>query len=232
MLRQLLLLLLFSLPQTAHCATCRGAVLGSSLSSSSTTITSQSSTSVSFTGYNYNSAATKCHFKIQPTGNPQYIDISIENLPPFSGSLRFLTPESPTTSIILATQAANGVIKPFRAYSSTLTIEWDGTSDNLSQFSIRLSYSSPSYNPTVKGTGLNSENWPSHDPPYNGETITCYPEVGGEIATECKVFLYSRLKMGERFPNQHSYFVFPEKRRVLGVLVLRYRTCDRLKHLP
>ncbi|GMH56490.1 hypothetical protein TL16_g02146 [Triparma laevis f. inornata] len=171
-LRQLLLLLLFSLPQTAQCATCRGAVLGSSLSSSSTTITSQSSTSVSFTGYNYNSAATKCHFKIQPTGNPQYIDISIENLPPFSGSLRFLTPESPTTSIILATQAANGVIKPFRAYSSTLTIEWDGTSDNLSQFSIRLSYSSPSYNPTVKGTGLNSENWPSHDPPYNVDNNT------------------------------------------------------------
>ncbi|GMH76545.1 hypothetical protein TrST_g10076 [Triparma strigata] len=167
--RLLLLLLLFLLNTSpTFAATCRGG-FGSSLSTDGTVRSSSTETSIKFYGWNRNSADTKCYFVLAPSPPPQYIDVSIETLPSFPGLLRFLTQESPDASIVLATQLASGVVKPFRSHSSTLTIEWDSTSDGDSEFNMRLSYSSPTYNPTVKGTGLNSVLYPRFDPSIFGQ---------------------------------------------------------------
>ena len=93
----------------------------------------------------------------------QYVDIVIEYLPVYQGTLEIT--DSLGTSLVTAAQASTGWVAPMRVYNFPVKIKWDGTSDNYSNFYIRLGYNTIRYNPNTKGLGFK----PSirFDPPYD-----------------------------------------------------------------
>ncbi|GMI10766.1 hypothetical protein TrRE_jg3075 [Triparma retinervis] len=129
-----------------------------------TTVTESSVTSIIFTGMNYNSANSDCTFTIAPSlEGALYVDLVIEYLPVFQGDMYIY--DSQGNSIVSASQLSTGWVAPLRIYNFPITFVWDGTSDNFSNFYIRLGYNAIRYNPNTKGFPPR----PSirFEPPYN-----------------------------------------------------------------